>query len=124
MTFSLLWGTLYIREALKQHDGFEPAYKQIISKVKENLNQGGDVNDIAKTIDLRKYIDSIFFHIPCYSGIVDVGELIEVKQQNSQWLIVLERTEPREGYDKIIVTIVLNENYEVVDLLGERFIKQ
>jgi virulence-associated protein VapD len=122
--FSLKWATLSIREALIQHDGFEQAYKQIILKIKESLNRGGEVNDITKIIHLRKYIDDNFFYIPNYSGIVDVGELIEVKQQDSQWLIVLERTERREGYDKTRVTIVLNENYEVVDLFGANFIKQ
>ncbi|MEN8217758.1 MAG: hypothetical protein ABFS56_15595 [Pseudomonadota bacterium] len=44
--FSLKWATLSIREALRQHDGFEQAYKQIILKIKESLNRGGNVNDI------------------------------------------------------------------------------
>jgi len=115
----------------------------MILKIKEDLNQEKTVNDELKIISLPAYIDNRFFHIPNFCGIAEVGDVISVKRQDDKWLVELAGVnweedekltkslyvkdwlvEWRKGYRRTKVTLILNENYEMIDILGEDFVKK
>jgi len=143
VSFSIKWATLYIKESQEQYDEFVQGYENTIFKITQRLEKGERVNERIKAVSLRIYIDDRFFRIPNFCGIAELGNVIGVKQKNDKWLIELagvdweesDRTtkalyikdwlaEWREGYYKTKVTVILNENYEVVDILGEDFVKK
>jgi hypothetical protein len=139
--------TLYITEAQERHDDFVQAYNKTILKITEQLEKEKQVNNRTKAISLAMYIDDRFFRIPNFCGIAcgiaDIGDVIEIARQDDKWMLELvgvdweesDRTtkalyvrdwlaEWQEGYHKSKVTIILNDNYEVVDILGEYFVKK
>jgi len=143
VSFSIKWATLYITEAQERYDGFAQGYEKTILEITQRLEMGEGVNERTKAISLQMYIDYSFFSIPNFCGIAEVGDVISVKRQDDKWLVELAGVnweedekltkslyvkdwlvEWRKGYRRTKVTLILNENYEMIDILGEDFVKK
>ncbi|HEW98951.1 MAG: hypothetical protein DRR16_32050 [Candidatus Parabeggiatoa sp. nov. 3] len=120
--FESFYGYLSIGEFQERYDIFENAYNQFMLRITAFFDRKGSTHNRYKNIFLLDYIDRTFFRdVRTYGG--SRSKLIEVIQEDSQWQIELEGNDRLYG-DKTRVRVVLNENYELVDLFGELFIKQ
>jgi hypothetical protein len=137
--------SLDIREDKEQHESFEQAYNSFILKITKSTEKGLLIREEAKkTIQLTQYIDARFFKVPSCCAPHYIVKLNNVKWLNSQWFVDLlgvdwesAKTKKknagtvrgwmaqwREGTHQMKVTVVLNEDYEVVDILGKYFVKK
>jgi len=110
-------------ESQGKYDTFKQAYDTLIGKVKERDTFPEPPKG---EIPLWKYLDRHFFNIPNFPLSPIVTRLIKVKRPDEKWMVEIEGTDWREEtyVGKAIVTVVLNENYELVDILGEDYLKK
>ncbi len=136
---------LDIREDKERHESFEQAYNSFILKITKKTEMGLLFREEAKKIiQLTHYIDARFFEVPGCCTPVWIVKMNNVKWLNSQWFIELmgvdwesAKTQKKkastlgdwlaqwqEGTHQMKVTVILNEDYEVVDILGKYFVKK
>jgi hypothetical protein len=137
--FSLSGKVLWITDSNNQYATFEQARKSfflILEKKLKTLHYGEAFGEY-KELKLGSYINGEFFRLrgDC-SGSLLPAKITDIKYRNSQWQVELEGTDNRNisingvkldklgSVPRVKATVVLNDNYEVVEVLGEDFIKQ
>jgi hypothetical protein len=137
--FSLSKNVLWITDSNDQYATFEQARTSFfltLEKKLETLHYGQTFRKY-KELGLCDYINEEFFKLrgDC-SGSLLPAKITDIKYRNSQWQVELEGTDNRNisingvkldklgSVPRVKATVVLNDNYEVVEVLGEDFIKQ
>jgi effector-binding domain-containing protein len=106
-----------------RYETFEQAYEALISNITENRTF---LEPWEGEVPLWKYLDRHFFNIPYRTLSPTITKLISVQYSGQKWTVKIEGSDWREETPekKARVTVVLNENYEMVDILGEDYLKK
>jgi hypothetical protein len=107
-----------------QYDTFEHAYDHFMATVKKT---GNFPKPPKGEVRLWEYLDRHFFRIPNFPQSPIITKLIGLKHSEDKWMIEIEgcsywwEDNPQK---KARVIVVLNENYELVEILGEDYLKK
>jgi hypothetical protein len=107
---------LYYRGSQGQYKTFEHAYEALISSIHKN---GTFIEPWKGEVVLWEYLDRNFFCIPHRSQSPIITKLIEVKYFEGKWMVKIEGSDWRQNNPKkkAIVTVILNDNYELVEMI-------
>jgi hypothetical protein len=102
---------LYINETEERYETFEQAYKNLIKTIikKVEIQETPDKLNDYKIVSL-KILGRNFFHPPKPWCSSKPGNIIEVKLKNAKWYIEIE------GVKNQLVTVVLSDDYEILDV--------
>jgi len=111
-------------ESQGKYDTFKQAYGTLMRNVKE-MDTFPEAPE-GEEVLLWEYLDRHFFSIPYRSQSPIITKLIEVKYSQEKWMVEIEGSDWREESPdkKARITVVLNDNYELVDILGEDYLKK
>ena len=141
VNFTLSSTVLWITESNDRYETFEQARIGVLltlEKKLETLHYGQTFKEY-KELGLGNHINREFFRLRgdlSGSGCILPAKMTNIKYRNSQWQIELEGTDNRNisitgvkldklgSVPRVKATVILNDNYEVIEVIAEDFIKQ
>lgn len=141
VNFTLSSTVLWIAESNYRYKTFEQARTSVLLTLEKKLETLNYVHIFGeyKELGLRDHINEEFFRLRgdlSGSGCILPAKMTNIKYHNSQWQIELEGTDNRHisitgvkldklgTVPRVKATVILNDNYEVIEVIAEDFIKQ